>query len=1122
MNFFQNISIKSRFNYILISVLVLILIIITFFILSVKKINQYNEYYHKVDKLKIHYLNLRRFELQFLLRYDDDIDFFISERNKYIDKFERTSDAFSTINQTLINDLITKKSNLKSRLINIENIHDNYQETFSDLTHKIFIRGNITSGIIGDLKTSEQEIINSNMSPQTKSLISEMILFTDNYLLSKDALNYTEFLKRYAKISKTKRINNNDTTADYQNVRISEFDKILQSYKTNFTALIKIDKLIGLKYDEGFLGKLRTLSQNLDPEIEQLLSEVTEFKQTAQKQAIYAIIIFFVLIGIIFLILFNRFSGSVAKPLNQLKDYVKPVSLGIFPSEKLIIQGNNEIAEICNYTNNLIEGLEKTSEFATNIGKGNYNIEYKPLSKDDRLGNALLEMKENIVISSQEEEKRKYEDEIRTWTNEGLTKFNDILRQTQGNIGEMSAKVISELVKFINANQGGMFVFNDDDEDKYLELTAAYAYGHEKKKKKIIYPGEGMVGMVAAEKKTVYMTEIPETYITITSGLGDAVPKSLLIVPMITEDQIIGVIELASFNELEKHQINFVEILSETIASSLSITKINQKTAVLLKQSQEQAELMKIQEEEMRQNFEELQQAQEDSAQKTAQMSGILAAIDTSSLVLEIDLTGKIISANRNILELIETEEESLIDKNIKELVHFESDEKFNAFWQKLINGQNIQRTEYVKIENREYWFSTVYAPILDENSKISYILSIASDLSESKKLEFELKEQEKQLRLNLEEINKSHKEAERKQHILENTNEMLKANEKTLQSAVESAMKQRKELAKKMDEIAEREAETNSWLEGINHTNIAAEFDLNGNILSVNHIFEKAFEYKESELKTKHHNLLVSEKELKSEDYRKRWEKLKSGIHVSGTFQFINKKKERIYIQGTYTAIKDHKGKTIKIYLIGFNTSELIKRSEELKARETELSFQIEDIENLRKQTEKQAEELTKRSEEITEHESVAASRTEGINRTVLVAEFDMKGTIVFVNKIFTDLFKYSEKELISKHHEILITKEFAKSDQYKDAWEKLNKGEYLTKTFTFINKNKSKVFIQGTYTPVKNAKGEIIKILLTGFDTTELVKRTEELKARETELSFQLEELKLLQKNKSDTEKK
>ncbi|NOZ35361.1 MAG: PAS domain S-box protein [Chlorobi bacterium] len=949
MKFFQNISIKSRFNYILISVVILIVIIITFFIFSVKNINQYSESYHRADILKIHYLNLRRYELQFLLRYNNDAEFFLSERNKYIDKFEKTSDIFSNVNQLLIKDKITETFNLKTRLINIENAKENFIETFEDLTHQIFVRGNISSGIIGALKNSENEISNTDMSPKTVSLISEMILLTDNYLLSKDETNYTKFLVKYNKLTGTKSTFQNDSLQNNQ-AGISKSDKILQSYKTNFTALIKADKLIGLKYDEGLRGKLRTYTQTLDSETEQLMTSVEEYKKAAQRQAVYTIIIFFIIIGVLFLILFKQFANSVAKPLNQLKKYISPLSLGVFPSEKPDIGGNNEISEICNSTDNLIEGLKQTSQFAQEIGKGNYQINYKPLSKQDILGNALLEMQENIIKSSAEEEKRKEEEEIRTWINEGLTKFNDILRQTQGNIVEMSSKVISELVKFINANQGGMFVFNDDEEQRYLELTAAYAYGHEKKKQKKILLGEGMVGMVAAEKKTVYRTEIPESYITITSGLGDAVPRSLLIVPMITEDEVIGVIEIASFNELQKHEINFVEILSETIAASLSVTKINQRTTVLLEQSQKQAELMKIQEEEMRQNFEELQQAQENAAQKAAQMSGILAAVDTSSLVLEIDINSNIISANRNLIELLEVEEQDILNKQINTLIHIENENEFNEFWQKLLKGQNIQRNEHINVNDKEFWFNTVYAPIIDETGKILYIMSISSDLSEFKKLEFELKEREKQLRINLEEINKAHKEAERKQHILENTNEMLKANEKTLQSAVENAMKQRKEVAKKMEEIAEKEAETKSWLEGINQTNITAEFDMEGNILSVNHIFEQKFGYKEADLKNKKHDFIVNKKMLGSEEYKKTWEKLHNGIHVSGTFRFINNKKEEIYIQGTYTAIKDHKGKTIKIYLIGFDTFELVKRSEELKAREKELSLQIEEMKILQK----------------------------------------------------------------------------------------------------------------------------------------------------------------------------
>ncbi len=1116
MNFFQNISIKSRFNFILVSFIVLIFIVIGFFLFSVKKINQYNTFYNKTDRLKINYLNLRRYESLFLLRYNDDIDFFISEQNTYIDKFEKTSDIFSASIQNLITDPITKKSNLKNNFVNLENTHENYQETFFNLSHKIFLRGNINSGIIGDLRAEKEKLSKMNLSPGTRSLVSEMIFYTDDYFISKDEKNYAEFLKRYNKLAQKNIPIQSDSLASETPKNLSDFQSTLKSYKTDFSSLVKINKIIGLKYDEGLQGKLRRNAKEAEPQIEDILSKISDLKIDSQRNAIIALIIFFILIGLIFIILFIRFSNSIAKPLNDLKNYIQPLSLGIFPSEKIKIEGNNELSEICDYTNKLISGLEKTSRFAAEIGKGNFSLDYKPLSEKDALGNALIEMKENIVKSSEEEEKRKEEDRIRTWTNEGLTKFNDILRQTQGNINEMSSKVISELVKFINANQGGMFVFNDDEENKYLELKASYAYGHEKKKKKIIYPGEGMVGMVADEKKTTYMTEIPESYITITSGLGEAVPRSLLIVPMITEDEVIGVIELASFNHLKDYEIKFVEILSETIASSLSITKINQKTAALLEQSQKQAELMKIQEEEMRQNYEELQQLQEDSVQKAAQMSGILAAIDTSSFVLEIDLNGKITSVNQNLSTLLKKDDTEIINTGIKDFIQTKNDQEFNEFWQKLLNGQNIQRTEHIISDNEEFWLSTVYAPIIDETGKILYILFVASDLTESKKLEFELKEREKDLRQNLEEIEKAHKEAERKQHILENTNEMLKANEKTLQSAVENAMKQRKELAKKIAEIAEKDAEASSWLEGINHTNILIEFDLKGNILSVNPIFEKTFNYKNDELKGKNHEFLIPESVKNSEEYKKRWEKLQVGIHVSGTFLFSGKNNKRIYLQGTYTAIKNKKGKPIKIYLLGFDTSEVIKRSEELKARETELFFQIENMELLQKQSSKQEEELMKKAIQLAENEAIAKSQMKGINQTNLIAEFDTEGIIISVNELFKNIFLYDDKDIISKNHKILLSEKFINSQQYKTAWEKILKGEYVTGTFPFIAKDKSKRFVHATFTPIKNSKEEVIKILLTGYDNTELVKRSEELKARETELFFKLEELKTMNKNK------
>ncbi|MFW5915963.1 MAG: GAF domain-containing protein [Bacteroidota bacterium] len=258
---------------------------------------------------------------------------------------------------------------------------------------------------------------------------------------------------------------------------------------------------------------------------------------------------------------------------------------------------------------------EKALEFAKALEVGNFKTDYN-FDRDDQLGDVLTNLRNRLKENKEEEIRRKKEDEQRNWISDGLAKFNDILRQDKGNdIYELSYDIISNLVKYLDANQGGLFILNEEEEqneengnnaDKYFELTAAYAFDRRKYHTKKIEWGEGLVGTCALEKQPIYMTEIPQDYINITSGLGDANPNTLLIIPLKLEEEVHGVIEVASFNEIEKYKRNFVERIGESVASAISSIKINDRTNELLRKSQQQAEELASQEEELRQNMEEM------------------------------------------------------------------------------------------------------------------------------------------------------------------------------------------------------------------------------------------------------------------------------------------------------------------------------------------------------------------------------------------------------------------------------------------------------------------------------------------------------------------------------------
>jgi PAS domain S-box-containing protein len=318
------------------------------------------------------------------------------------------------------------------------------------------------------------------------------------------------------------------------------------------------------------------------------------------------------------------------------------------------------------------------------------------------------------------------------------------LRTNYQSTKELGEIVIQNLVKYLNANQGGIFQVNDDNESEiYLELISAFAYDRKKYLTKKLMIGEGLVGACAIEKKTIYMTQVPQGYISITSGLGDANPDCLLIVPMRLEEKVFGVIEIASFRKLEKYEIEFIEKVAESIASTISTVKINARTNALLQQSQQQAEEMAAQEEEMRQNMEELQATQEESARREFELLNLINSIDKHFLRSEYTAEGVIVSANDLFFKSFGYSLSELKGLNVISFINSENEDDFDQNWKSICSGKDFQGVVSILSKSgNQLWFLMSFSPVYDQNGDLIKILGFAKNISNLKEDEVELKKQ--------------------------------------------------------------------------------------------------------------------------------------------------------------------------------------------------------------------------------------------------------------------------------------------------------------------------------------------------------------------------------------------
>jgi len=218
---------------------------------------------------------------------------------------------------------------------------------------------------------------------------------------------------------------------------------------------------------------------------------------------------------------------------------------------------------------------------------------------------AVLKDNINQMIANLRETTQKNTEQ--DWLKTNLAKFTRML-QGQRDLETVSKLILSELAPLVSAQHGVFYLMESiESQEAILKLISTYAYRERKHLANRFHLGEGLVGQCALEKERILLTKIPEDYIKISSGLGEATPLNAVVLPVLFEGQVTAVIELASFHRFSDIHLSFFDQLTESIAIVLNTIAASMRTEELLKQSQSLAEELQSQQNELRETNKRLE-----------------------------------------------------------------------------------------------------------------------------------------------------------------------------------------------------------------------------------------------------------------------------------------------------------------------------------------------------------------------------------------------------------------------------------------------------------------------------------------------------------------------------------
>ncbi len=598
-------------------------------------------------------------------------------------------------------------------------------------------------------------------------------------------------------------------------------------------------------------------------EFDRSLSEILERSEHRNSMQIGLSLFLGILLIATYMVFFTlNLTGSFRK----LTSYARELQKGKLPLPLEYYSGD-EFNQIAGNLNSHTQDLQNKVSYINSLSEEGPGSIFTP-EDEDELGNALLLLSDFLIRKELEEVTRNREDKKRNWISEGMAQLGEILRSERESVTELSYLIIQKLITYMNVEMGSLFITNRTDPDNLsLDLIASYAYDRRKYLNKNLEWGVGLPGTCAQEKERIFLTAVPEDYFEISSGTGNSIPNCLLLVPLKIDDVVHGVLELATMRLLRTFEIEFVESLCESITSSLLAVQNSERTSELLKQSQSQSEVLKSHEAAMQENMAQLEKAQEESRKKESEITGILNAINQSSLVAELGPSGRFSSINDQFLLLLGSHRDLVVGKLHSEFAQVDPySEEYKEFWASLREGNSISNIESYKLfSGKEIWLKQTFTPIINNEGKVYKILNIAVDITENREL--------------------------------------------------------REQLETRKIEISRSGLDMQTLNEAVNTSLIKCELDAEGIIMDVNENYTNVTGYGRKELLGRNYRLFL--KDTEKEQFEKIFQEVIKEKVFEGVIRRSKSTGEEVWLVSTFSPVKDEAGVIYKVYFMGLDITE-------------------------------------------------------------------------------------------------------------------------------------------------------------------------------------------------------